>query len=553
MTDTFAPGEQSILTAAVPVEPEDPSAAATPASSTRATVGRFKEAPVCVDSVLQKEAMSTEILRQWVFATDAIFPCSTDYAKLADSAAVTTAVAVAGSGSSWSRLSMASSTGTVATTATSTPTATTSAMILSGSETNSPDPEMESNLPILIKNKNTTADRVPVSVVSVSSNNSCAGDSHALSSDETTEYFASNFYNYNKNNLKQQNGMQPPTLETTDSTNSSGILNAKVIKRTISRQGRSTQRWVSIPLIPNGSTTTNASVSPNLQLQQHQHHTSWDPMMRLVTGCVPILQCGKILFVSASRKSAWILPKGGWEQDESMEESAIRECFEEAGCLGTLGPALQAVQHETRKAKKRRLDHEQSLDQQLNSLEDIVSHDAINTTATTTAATTSSTCKPLLLDTFGGKIGETANDSTDAAAEDSTEENCGASGSASDAATKLTSLAPIVLSAESLSRIRRFSLNTRNGHQTDNETISVGSTISTTYTHVQMTLFPLYVQKIEDVWPEKGRFRKAVAIDDAIAMLENRPELQAALQEVKDRRLHIVNDGPTGNDGMNSL
>ena len=60
--------------------------------------------------------------------------------------------------------------------------------------------------------------------------------------------------------------------------------------------------------------------------------------------------------MSASRKAEWILPKGGWEKDEEMEESAIRECFEEAGVLGILGPKLNPVDYETRKAKKRRLE-----------------------------------------------------------------------------------------------------------------------------------------------------------------------------------------------------
>ena len=65
---------------------------------------------------------------------------------------------------------------------------------------------------------------------------------------------------------------------------------------------------------------------------------------------------GRILFCSSSRKEAWILPKGGWESDETMEESALRETFEEAGVLGTLGPVLDEIEYETRKAKKRRLE-----------------------------------------------------------------------------------------------------------------------------------------------------------------------------------------------------
>ena len=62
----------------------------------------------------------------------------------------------------------------------------------------------------------------------------------------------------------------------------SQALNAKVSQRKTSRQGRSTQRWV---------------VEDN-------------ETIRLVTGCVPILQGSKILVATASRKAEWILPKG---------------------------------------------------------------------------------------------------------------------------------------------------------------------------------------------------------------------------------------------------
>ena len=55
-----------------------------------------------------------------------------------------------------------------------------------------------------------------------------------------------------------------------------------------------------------------------------------------------------------------------------------------------------------------------------------------------------------------------------------------------------------------------------------------------------MMLYPLYVQKVYDDWPESGRFRKAVDIDTAIEMMNNRPELKAVLIEVKERGLHLL-------------
>jgi hypothetical protein len=60
------------------------------------------------------------------------------------------------------------------------------------------------------------------------------------------------------------------------------------------------------------------------------------------------------------------------------------------------------------------------------------------------------------------------------------------------------------------------------------------------YTHVRMVLFPLYVREVKDCWPENGRLRKALPIDDAIAVLASRPELQSILQEIKDKNLHLV-------------
>eukprot|EP00977_Amphora_coffeiformis_P005901 scaffold1248_cov170-Amphora_coffeaeformis.AAC.20 len=53
-------------------------------------------------------------------------------------------------------------------------------------------------------------------------------------------------------------------------------------------------------------------------------------------------------------------------------------------------------------------------------------------------------------------------------------------------------------------------------------------------------LYPLYVQKVYEDWPESGRFRKAVDIDTAIQMMDKRPELKRALIEVKERGLHLI-------------
>ena len=229
-------------------------------------------------------------------------------------------------------------------------------------------------------------------------------------------------------------------------------LNAKVCNRKTSRQGRSGQRTL---------TENNESI-------------------RLVTGAVPILRGGKIMFVSSRRKPEWIIPKGGWEKDEAMEESAIREVFEEAGVLGVLGPRLGDVQYETRKAKKRRLEME-SLERDL--------------------------------------IKAEAEAKTKAESSDSEEKSVAE---------------PVILSPQDIARIRAHAEEAQDKQQQDDKT----SVASNSHSQVRMMLYPLYVQKVYDDWPESGRFRKAVDIDTAIQMLDNRPELKAVLMEVKERGLH---------------
>ena len=230
-------------------------------------------------------------------------------------------------------------------------------------------------------------------------------------------------------------------------------INAVVSLRKTSRQGRATQRWI----------------------------TTADETIRLTTGCVPILRGGKILLVSASRKAEWILPKGGWELDETMEESAVRECFEEAGVLGVLGPKLADIQYETRKAKKRRLQLE--LEQ---------------------------------------KEKRTKLDTDD---DVSTKDPSGNSNTA-----VLSSISKVLEQSEAGTL------------KVPEETSSVASAASATYNQVRMTLFPLYVSSVADVWPESGRFRKAVDIDEAIEMLDSRPEFKKALLDVKERGLHLISE-----------
>jgi diphosphoinositol-polyphosphate diphosphatase len=61
---------------------------------------------------------------------------------------------------------------------------------------------------------------------------------------------------------------------------------------------------------------------------------------------------GRILLCSSSKKAEWIIPKGGWELDETARGGACRETHEECGVLGTLGPALKESAYNARKGKR---------------------------------------------------------------------------------------------------------------------------------------------------------------------------------------------------------
>eukprot|EP00957_Ditylum_brightwellii_P127133 9692984-Ditylum_brightwellii.AAC.1 len=63
---------------------------------------------------------------------------------------------------------------------------------------------------------------------------------------------------------------------------------------------------------------------------------------------------------------------------------------------------------------------------------------------------------------------------------------------------------------------------------------SAASSDGTTHnTHVKLSLFVLYVSECLSEWPESGRGRKVVSIDEAISIMtvQNRPEFCAGLIE----------------------
>ena len=273
---------------------------------------------------------------------------------------------------------------------------------------------------------------------------------------------------------------------------------------------------------------------------------------------------GRILLCSSSRKEAWILPKGGWESDETLEESALRETFEEAGVLGTLGPVLDEIEYETRKAKKRRLERE-------NLIKTMMEEQRRGSLLSGGIASTGG----------GGASGASSGDEQHGAQHKAAAHTNG-NGKTAAAAVEAVEGAPpnggdvppagnvnlkppppndgsmsppaaqvAVSNAAPIFRIQQLqqlqhAAGTHGAGAGADDTASVASVASmasdtsTSCSRARMRLFPLYVSEVRNEWPESGRARKVLDIDAAIEMMESRPEFQRALIEVRDRRLHLT-------------
>jgi len=206
--------------------------------------------------------------------------------------------------------------------------------------------------------------------------------------------------------------------------------------------------------------------------QRYENCTKTNGIIRLATGCVPITNDGKIIFCSSAKKKEWILPKGGWETDEKIEESAARETYEESGMIGTLGLMLEPVFFKTKKEKKHRPENE---------LKRAVSN---------------------------------SHDESQAKHIESAAQSLQSIHLAGDSHP----LPPIIA-------------NSPNSVEKD---VSIPS-----QTMVKVIFFPLYVSEVLEDWPESGRSRKILAIDEAIETVK-RPELKNVLLEVKNRNLHRI-------------
>nr|XP_009780799.1 PREDICTED: nudix hydrolase 16, mitochondrial-like [Nicotiana sylvestris] len=80
-----------------------------------------------------------------------------------------------------------------------------------------------------------------------------------------------------------------------------------------------------------------------------RHQQRYEAGYRLIAGCIPFRfrnmeenggeTAGKVvevLMINSTSGPGLLFPKGGWENDESVEDAAIREAIEEAGVRGDL-------------------------------------------------------------------------------------------------------------------------------------------------------------------------------------------------------------------------
>ncbi|KAK9125011.1 hypothetical protein Scep_013857 [Stephania cephalantha] len=80
-----------------------------------------------------------------------------------------------------------------------------------------------------------------------------------------------------------------------------------------------------------------------------RHQQRYEDGRRLVAGCIPFKyrnshengdnNSGKVvevLMINSTGGPGLLFPKGGWENDETVEEAARREAFEEAGVRGDI-------------------------------------------------------------------------------------------------------------------------------------------------------------------------------------------------------------------------
>ncbi|KAK3071469.1 hypothetical protein LTR53_014639 [Teratosphaeriaceae sp. CCFEE 6253] len=73
---------------------------------------------------------------------------------------------------------------------------------------------------------------------------------------------------------------------------------------------------------------------------------------RLVAGVVPLNpDRSQVLLIQSSARKGWVLPKGGWETDETQPDAACREAWEEAGIVCEIAADLGEIQEKRTEAQ----------------------------------------------------------------------------------------------------------------------------------------------------------------------------------------------------------
>jgi diphosphoinositol-polyphosphate diphosphatase len=91
------------------------------------------------------------------------------------------------------------------------------------------------------------------------------------------------------------------------------------------------------------------NIMSSVQARTGRHQQRYDNNFRLVSGCIPYRiikeenehsgekeDSLEVLMVSSPNRDDRVFPKGGWEDDETVEQAACREALEEAGVKGKL-------------------------------------------------------------------------------------------------------------------------------------------------------------------------------------------------------------------------
>eukprot|EP00899_Mesostigma_viride_P019061 jgi/Mesvir1/27156/Mv20820-RA.1 len=104
----------------------------------------------------------------------------------------------------------------------------------------------------------------------------------------------------------------------------------------------------------------------NLVAREGREKQRYHDGRRLVAGCIPIRVVSanavdtsspmeiEVLLINSRNKKGLVFPKGGWENDETAEEAAMREAMEEAGVRGYVNGSLGPFDFESRRRKKGR-------------------------------------------------------------------------------------------------------------------------------------------------------------------------------------------------------